>query len=520
MNIPTQAKTRLEWGTLPSNIKLSLAASSLSTIVRWIEKASTLTAAEYLQELTTVYKRYTYLMEILQTRHEWSISGRLDRSVADEDIPRYARELARSSVANLITLMPKEKQEAIEADVARYLAGRKPELGWAARAHRAFLQRASDTAREIFSSIDIAVGNLPTASFNASAIPVPGSKNSWVVALNDGVSALVYEVARTTAATLKIRVGQETDSEALSDLEAGRILYERFNCYVHLGVPYGSEYKVSPKQVFVASRVTTMAERFVYAHELAHIILHHHDHAALRALPGDWSGAQQTIQRPDQEIEADILAWQLLARVFAESGADLQTAYAGSSLFLKAADILEGAEDLTAVGTHPPARERLEFLHEAVHRTATELGVAFEQITAIGKGMSNGLERAIEAAPPLPGACPFEELLDRASSSIIPDYMSFQDEVLAMLSHSAPSKLCRVLGRAMGRAERDLRKLGIIDESATNQDRTFDEATISAGRKPFAKFKLVAGLLGLYLTPEIGRFIERYRAEYLEECDD
>jgi Zn-dependent protease with chaperone function len=472
-----------------------------------------MTGQEYLEDLQAVYRRYHYLLNILQMRRDL-LAGKEIHPPTDEDVPRYFRNLAATSADNLPIDLPEELRAKVVADVAAYSAGVRPEVGWVQKRHNEFLTNAPNLA-----SLDIAVGELETASFNASAIPVPGRTNSWVIALNHGVSAVTYEVARTIAGTLNVNIGEARGAEALTSRQAGQILHERLNNYVYLGVPWGDEYNVSRESIVLASIVTTMAERFVYAHELSHIILRHLDGAFLRALHGDWSEAEQTIHRLDQEQEADLLAWELVTRVIVKSINDLQMAYAGASLFLQVADLLERAEDLTAIGTHPPARQRLSSLREAVQRTVNKVGVSFEQVAMIERALSHGLERVLQETPPLPGSDPLEELLDRVSSPSIPDYISFQNEILALLSHSAPSKLCRALGRAMGRAEKDLRDLGIdLNKAPEEGAPPLDQAVLQAARQPFNKLKLLIGLLRLYLTPEIGQFIERSRDEYQKEA--
>jgi Zn-dependent protease with chaperone function len=331
-----------------------------------------MTAQEYLEELQSVYRHYHYLLELVQDRRDLFARNKVRPPTADKDIPRYARELAAATLMDVLpNATAKELRDKLEYDVASHIARTRPELGWAQRAHSQFLSHASDMAKDLFTqNLDIAVGVLETASFNASAIPVPERERSWVIALNQEVSTVVYEVARTIAGTFNVRIGKAVGNEALSPKRAGRILHERLNHYMHMGIPYGNEYKVSREQIVLASNVTTMAERFVYAHELSHIILGHHVGAPLRALPDDWSEAVETVHEMDQEQEADLLAWELLTRVFVGSMGEFQMAYAGSFMFLRVADLLERAAEVVAVSTHPPASQRLVYLTEGAQRTA------------------------------------------------------------------------------------------------------------------------------------------------------
>jgi hypothetical protein len=481
-----------------------------------------MTAQEYLEDLQAVYRWYQYLLDILHKRRDLLTDSRrlIDELLTNTEVDaptddtfHYGHELSKTIVDRMAKDRPKEWRERYVADLDAYLAGTRPEVGWALKTHNEFLGVYALNS----TNLDIAVGELETVSFNASAIPVPGQVNSWVIALNRGSSAIVYEVARALVGTFSMNDGKAPVTNTLTIQEAGQIIHDRMNHYIHLGVPYGNDYDISLAQIALASSVTTMAERFVYAHEMSHIFLGHLNGAPLQALPGDCSGVEQITHDSDQEHQADIIAWQLLTSVFVKSMSDLQMAFAGASLFLQVADLLEHAEDLTAIGTHPPALERRAFLYESARRTANEAGVSFEQIAVIEQAMSHQLDRVLQETPPLPDGCPLEELLDK-SSRVIPDYTTFHQEVLVLLSFSAPSKLCRKLGRALGKAEKELRELGIdINKAPDEGALPLNQALLEAARLPFNTLKLVRGMMMIYLIPEINHLIERYRDEYLKE---
>jgi hypothetical protein len=471
-------------------------------------------AQDYLEQLQRAYRRFDYLVEILFDRRDIMLGRELNDE--DDDTPRHARELASHTLDRLFTDLPDETRAQLKAELSSQIAGKSPQHGWAQRHHSDFLNRASD-AKAIFDTLDLAVGELESASFNASAIPVPGAESAYVIALNKGLSLLVYEVARTVAGTYNVPMGSESSEpvDLLTQERAARVLFEKLNCYLHLGIPYGDECEVSQQQIIIASMVTTMAERFAYLHEISHIILGHLSGAPLVALEGDWSDARHTTHESEQEHEADILAWNMLAGMFVRNMSELQMAYAGSSLLLSVSGILEEANDVAAVGTHPPAIRRKAYLDEAVKGTLNEFGVPFEQASMIERAMIDRLKSVRAKMAVLPGECPFGAILDQAASPWIPDYMSFQSMVLSLLSHSAPNKLCRAMGYALGRAETELGELGWLTETESEGSNPH-RGTIDDARAPFNKFKLVRGLVGLYLIPEISRFIERYRKEYLE----
>ena len=200
----------------------------------------------------------------------------------------------------------------------------------------------------------------------------------------------------------------------------------------------------------------------------------------------------------------------------------VQEAYTRAWLFLRLAGLLERLEDLSAVGTHPPAAKRLAYLRAAGQRTAEAFGVQFEQLEVIAVGFDSAFERLMEHCPPLPGLSPLEELLERIHtaelgiSSLMVTGRA-RREVLNLLGCGAPGKLCRELGRSLGRAEHELRALGIDVRHSRSEDRPSTATDLEAFRKPLERFMLIAGINEAYLVPEITRFIDRPHEEYLRE---
>src|SRR5262249_37592373 len=187
------------------------------------------------------------------------------------------------------------------------------------------------------------------------------------------------------------------------------------------------EWEIGKEHLYFAYRVSQMAERFVYSHEVAHILLNHTERAGRMAVPADFQNAQQLAVAPEKEHEADLLGWNLLVHVFvlgtpAATALDLQFAYAGAHLFLQLAGLLESVEDLLAIGTHPPAAERLANIREAAAEMALQQSMSFERVAAIAMGLDTALARVMERCPPLPGRSPIDELL--SGMSIQPDYFS------------------------------------------------------------------------------------------------
>lgn len=482
-------------------------------------KRGAMTADDYLEQLQANYRRYDYLLEILRKRRELifkSVSGSLEAGSTLEQMPVSKQPRELEVPAGLLEDVAAAFEQLVEGSVGRRRVVDPQPRGWLETAHDEFQERAPDEASQAFGGgNDVAVGLLASASFNASAIPVPGATRSWVIAMNNGISQLVYEVARVVAQTLNVTADHTGGStEPLSNERAAGALFERLNNYVHLGVAFGTDSPASFHQKFLASSATTMAERFAYLHEVSHILLRHHDHCEHRLLPDDWSAAQQVVHAPEQEHEADSKAWQLLSKAFVRSPAELQLAYAGVCLLMTVADILERASDSVAVGTHPPALVRLSRLQEAVDRESRAAGLPFDRVADIQRALCDRLQQIMVLAPSLPGVSPLQALLDDASSAAIPDYMSFQDQVLAMLCHGAPTKLCKALGVASAQAERQLSRFSAKASAVP------DRETLRATRQAMNKWKLVNGLVGLYLVPDIAKLIDRHRLDSLRRQDD
>ncbi len=270
----------------------------------------------------------------------------------------------------------------------------------------------------------------------------------------------------------------------------------------------------------MASTLTTMAERFVYLHEIGHVILHHHEGAGTRNVPGDWSAATEAVHTPEQEFEADLFSWQLLTTTFVGSPGELQFACAGATLFLRVAGLLEQLEASSPGATHPPASDRLSFLRAAAMDTGRTLDLDVNRVLDIDPACGARFDDLLSAGAPLPGKCTWSNLLEECAASPVPDYLRFQNEAMSVLSAAAPTKACNVLGHALAKAERELRCLGVLDgEEKSAHDEGWNEETLGAARRPLNNLKLMQGLVSLYLTPDIAKHIERSRRDWLRRLD-
>lgn len=448
-------------------------------------------ASEYLAERQALFRRYDYLIGILQDRR--NVASSLE---AADDTGKAPDGLLEEA----------DQQDPPAWAVSAY------EEGFAIRAHRLFMSRVPEQTRKLLDPLDLAVGELDTANFSASTLPVPDVANAYVIVFTRGLSGLVYEVARAIAACINIAPGEAPEEPALPKETIRAHLHERLNHFIHLGVPFGSDYSISKHQVFLASSITTMAERFVYCHEISHVFLGHLDETT-RATVADEFGLDEAVNSHEREFEADILGWKLLSQLIVTTPSDLQLAVAGTSLFLQVQSILEEAKDSIATATHPSARDRLEAFRVAIRAQASEEELPSDKVFAIEEELSAHLQELINEAPSMPGQSPLELLLNRTVNSAIPDYWTFQNRIFSLMSHSRPNKLCKALGRSLAESEATLRQLG-LDIREASSDPIDPSVDLELAHRVFTRLKLVYGTMELYLTSDIKDRIEKFRVDF------
>jgi hypothetical protein len=287
-----------------------------------------------------------------------------------------------------------------------------------------------------------------------------------VIALYDGLASAFYYVARTLASTVNMTASDDSKETPalLSREEAAKSLYEMFRMQVFAGVPVQENTPITNEHGYLARNLTDMAEKFLYAHEMAHIMLGHDATSERAAISRAFDEGHEIAASADEETEADILGWNLLVRLLlpndgAINGGDLQMAYAGTRLFLRTAQLLEHAGEVSSADTHPPTADRLQQIAIAAQSTAQDFALPFEMIEAIDNWLQAAMTDLETAMPPLPWKSPIEELLEGlalackdsfVSPSALDARHSAIREILWLLSFGAPRKLCRELGRTMG----------------------------------------------------------------------
>ncbi|WP_203927893.1 hypothetical protein [Virgisporangium ochraceum] len=476
-------------------------------------------AAEYLAQLQSAYRHFSELSHaaMMYQRGPGTFN---DVSIVDGLVGDYSAQLSP------------EDAERTREELRRVLLGQQ-ENPWLNRIHDEFMRGVSDEAQlSLTTDYDLAVGVLRSADINGSAYKVPDEPNSWLITLNEGLEVFVYGCMRAIVSTTSLRPDQDRPAQPPSQTEADAAadLAEMVRYYTYFGIPQQTRRTVSRPHRDLAAHLTDLAERFVYSHEMSHVLLGHTNSAPLQALPDAYHEGPQLASSVDQEYEADILGWNLFVRIFVAddgriSGADLQAAYAAAHLFLRLASILEKAQGGIASATHPEAEMRMLVLKMAAASTASEGGVTFDAVESLSIGVESALDRIERLLPVLPGTSPLQELLRNAvdehpylSIDGIMARGSARGELLRLLSFGAPGKLCYEIGRALADAETELLRLGIDVRTAPDEDVAVSADTMKLAAKPFRIFTLLAGLVAAYLPPDVRKFIDRHHDRLLAEA--
>jgi hypothetical protein len=487
-------------------------------------------AHDYLESLRAEHRFFSSLAEIAFPTYPSSEDSPEPADSGDRSLAPATKKRVKQVLNKYGRSLSAAQQEAVWRHVERLEANKSSDLEWPHTIHQRFIASVSDEARqEILEKKDIAVGLLRDARFRGSALKVPEADNGWVIALYEGLSLIIYGFALTLASSVAMRPdggGEETTASLTKDA-AAMSLYNMLRNQIFTGVPIQDSWPVTDPHGYLAGRLTEMAESFLYAHEMAHILLGHDVTSPTRDITMGGSTATELAARAEEETEADVLGWMLMVRNLVPkdgslSDGDLQMAYAGPRLFLRIAQLLERAGQVSAAGTHPVTADRLTHIRMAAEQIANEFEVPFSTMAELDEWVQTAMTDLERRLPPLPWRSPVDELLEGVAAKSGQSFTAINAQgdavrqLLHLLSFGAPRKLCRALGRAMGSAILELRKLG-IDVEAESAVGPLPTATVAAARAPFAVFWVIAALETAYLPQEISRLIERSRDEYLEE---
>ncbi len=331
--------------------------------------------------------------------------------------------------------------------------------------------------KTLIGSSALEIGDLETSDFNASAMCVPGGFGSegFLITLQSGLSSFLYTCARAIFASSEVSAtsGEYHCDPSLPRSDAIVLLGQRLRQYMDIGVCYGKSSPITEIQLKVASMMATAAEQFVLCHELAHVHLGHLKDASARAVPGDWSEANEYSISVGQEMEAD---WQGAFYLLASHRADLQglqLAYAGIELFFACAKTVESVtrEGDVRMSTHPSPEQRLELTRRMVEETiAPGMGISAEVLTEFGVSFGLHAQEMLASAckVALSQSSPFEMLLSECAIESPPNYVDFCDEIFSWIDHGSPPRICDMLGETLAGVERQFGEIaGASPSSAT-----------------------------------------------------
>lgn len=492
-------------------------------------------AQDYLESLRAGHRHFSYLIEIAEMPYRM-FAGEGDHPVARKRaLPLHIHEEVEKVIAKHGQSLTVKQREAIWKGVERMEAGKASDLEWPRMIHDQFLASVSDEGRKILGERDLAVGLVQDARFRGSLLKVPGSDNGWVIALYEGYSTIIYSFARTLASTFIMSPsdgGEKTPATVTPD-DAAISLFDLLRHQVFVGVPVQKREPITHPHGILAFKLVDMAEKFVYSHEIAHILLNHDVKSERHDLAVAFEDGSEIAPSVQEETDADLLGWTLLIRVFLpEDGeisiGDLQMAYAGTRLFLRVLNLLERARNVSLSGSHPPTVDRLECIRIAGESAAEESHVPFETLKAIDDAMQDAMARVEQALPAPPWRSPVDELFEEAmavtskhgffSPAAIDIKASVVRKILWMLSFNAPRKLCRELGYKMGKAMLELEALGIdVTVEEPPDAPPFEQEALKAALPSFTVFWVIMALECAYLPDEISRLIERQRDRYMKE---
>jgi hypothetical protein len=208
-----------------------------------------------------------------------------------------------------------------------------------------------------------------------------------VVAVNRGLALFLYRLAR--AFTPHVIVRGPADPPAPPESEAIGIIATLLDWMASsVRAPLVEDWPVGPREQRTAENYTTAAERFVIAHEIAHILRGHLIADAAEVDVAQASALELDTRPVQQEHEADVLGALLAVDSTFKDGIDPRAAVTGIHFFFRALQLGEAVGAIHADDSHRPAEERLAVcdyamcqrysqipnLRQAAHQTDELLG--------------------------------------------------------------------------------------------------------------------------------------------------
>ncbi|RTQ89227.1 MULTISPECIES: phage exclusion protein Lit family protein [Stenotrophomonas] len=264
---------------------------------------------------------------------------------------------------------------------------------------------------------------------------------SYGIVMTSALPEYLYRVARPLSSAL-IRL-ESNPSRGLELDELARILGEIV--WWQCEGSFGPDYEISKHQRIYASELAMRAQRFLVAHELAHVMCDVED--KLR------EERPETVGAVEEELVCDYIAVQLSMHASSARDDDPNfhmLSYAAAEFALQSWSLLERLGDHAPVAdSHPALPDRLAAMRQAL-RDCCEDEAAFEQIVLVADLIDRAFARAADLLPDIEARFSVEAdafadaihaLLDECSLEDVPDYSRFREEIRPILGRGYPVKL-------------------------------------------------------------------------------
>jgi hypothetical protein len=193
-----------------------------------------------------------------------------------------------------------------------------------------------------------------------------------IVAVNHGLALFLYRLARAFSPHVIVR--GPADPPAPPESDAIGVIATLLDWMTSLvRAPLVEDWPVGPREQRTAENYTIAAERFVIAHEVAHILSGHLITDAAEVDVAQASPFELDKRPVQQEHEADVLGALLAVDSTSNNGVDPRAAVAGVYFFFRALQLAEKVGAIHIDDSHRPAEERLAVCDYAMGQRYSEI---------------------------------------------------------------------------------------------------------------------------------------------------
>ncbi|MBB5868496.1 hypothetical protein F4553_001875 [Allocatelliglobosispora scoriae] len=262
---------------------------------------------------------------------------------------------------------------------------------------------------------------------------------SSLIVVNDALITLLYDVARILAA--RSRLGDAVTDCDLTHDAAARHLRDAFEWLVQIGSPGIQGFAIRDDTAHLAGALAAHAERFLVAHEVAHVLLGHHGCGRTRGLLVELgiTDEDEQFNLQEEELEADGTGLALMLVDAQRSRQPTSLPLIGAFLFIAVFHELQVREWIPSMSgsAYPSMEERMDVLRFTLQELAGDDNAAAMEAAAAGPlQLFRDLLDHRDHAPDRLGEAIWDEL-GRHSTSPFPDYIGFR-QAMGELSAGNP----------------------------------------------------------------------------------